>query len=58
MIEGVDYTIDEFGRFVFSASYLLKRGRCCQSGCRNCPFPSVELECFYEEHSAGDDVNE
>ena len=49
MVEGVDYTLDEFGRFVLSASYLLKRGKCCHSGCRYCPFPPVELECTYEE---------
>jgi hypothetical protein len=37
LVEGVDYTI-EGGFWVFTAHYLLKRGYCCQSGCRNCPY--------------------
>lgn len=44
MVEGVDYTLDESGRFVLSASFLLKRGTCCSNGCRNCPFPVTGLE--------------
>ncbi|MCA0236096.1 MAG: DUF5522 domain-containing protein [Bacteroidetes bacterium] len=35
--EGVDYYIDK-GRWVFTAHYLLKRGECCGSGCRHCPY--------------------
>ncbi len=26
------------GYIVFKASYHLKRGYCCQSGCRHCPY--------------------
>jgi hypothetical protein len=26
------------GLFVLTAAYLLARGRCCQSGCRHCPY--------------------
>ena len=26
------------GLYVFTAQYLLKRGYCCQSGCRHCPY--------------------
>lgn len=37
LVPGVDYTI-EAGRYVFTAHYLLKRGCCCESGCRNCPY--------------------
>lgn len=36
--EGIDYVIDELGRWVFTREYLLKRGYCCKSGCRNCPY--------------------
>ncbi|MEM6313386.1 MAG: DUF5522 domain-containing protein [Planctomycetota bacterium] len=36
--EGRDYVIDERGNLVFTALYLLERGRCCGSGCENCPF--------------------
>ncbi len=33
-----DYYFDENNLLVFTASYHLKRGYCCQSGCRHCPF--------------------
>ncbi len=36
-IEGEDYYIEN-GRWVFTASYHLKRGFCCGSGCRHCPY--------------------
>lgn len=35
--EGVDYTV-ESGLYVFTRDYLLRRGTCCKSGCRNCPY--------------------
>ena len=38
LVEEIDYELDEFGRLVFTAWYLLKRGSCCQSGCRHCPY--------------------
>lgn len=28
----------ENGLIVFTAAYHLKRGSCCNSGCRHCPF--------------------
>jgi hypothetical protein len=28
----------EDGLLVFTAAYHLKRGTCCNSGCRHCPF--------------------
>lgn len=31
----------EHGLVVFNASYLLRRGYCCQSGCRHCPYPKA-----------------
>lgn len=39
MDEG-DYYYDELGRIVFTAQYHLKRGYCCGSGCRHCPYPA------------------
>src|SRR5262252_7718486 len=36
-IEPQDYYRDE-GAIVFTESYLLRRGFCCSSGCRHCPF--------------------
>jgi hypothetical protein len=38
-IEGEDFTIDSpSGNLVLTAKFLLKRGTCCQSGCRHCPY--------------------
>ena len=35
--EGVDYYFD--GPFVvFTEAYHLRRGECCNSGCRHCPY--------------------
>jgi len=36
-IEGVDYVVED-GRWVMSASMLARRGTCCGSRCRNCPY--------------------
>jgi hypothetical protein len=35
--EGLDYYI-EHGLLVFTAAFLRKRGYCCESGCRHCPY--------------------
>ena len=37
LVAGVDYYV-EAGRWVFTAHYLRKRGYCCRSGCRHCPY--------------------
>ena len=34
-----DFTVESGGLLVFTAHYLLRRGFCCGSGCRNCPYP-------------------
>jgi hypothetical protein len=43
LIEGVHYYIER-GKWVFTATYHLRRGTCCDSGCRHCPYdpPAVE----------------
>ena len=33
-----DYYLDENGLMVFTRSYHLRRGSCCESGCRHCPY--------------------
>jgi hypothetical protein len=33
-----DFYILPDGRYVFTASFLRKRGYCCGSGCTNCPY--------------------
>jgi len=39
LIEGIDYYIDKkTGLLVFTEHYLLKRGYCCNNGCKNCPY--------------------
>lgn len=37
LLEDVDFYIEN-GLYVFTQHYLLKRGYCCQSGCRHCPY--------------------
>ena len=36
-IEGRDYILEK-GQIILTEYYLSKRGRCCGSGCRNCPY--------------------
>lgn len=36
--QGADSYLDEMGRTVFTAAFHLRRGYCCGSGCRHCPF--------------------
>ena len=38
LVEGIDYELTRGGLMVFSAWYLLKRGYCCETGCRHCPY--------------------
>ncbi|HNA41229.1 MAG TPA: DUF5522 domain-containing protein [Saprospiraceae bacterium] len=35
--EDIDFYVEN-GYYVFTAHYLLRRGYCCQSGCRHCPY--------------------
>jgi len=37
LIEGADYYV-EGSTIVFTAGYLRRRGYCCKSGCRHCPY--------------------
>jgi hypothetical protein len=37
-IEGRDFYHDARGRMVLTEYFLLKRGFCCCSGCRHCPY--------------------
>jgi hypothetical protein len=40
LIEGQDY-YSEGAAIVFTARYLLRRGYCCESGCRHCPYTEL-----------------
>jgi hypothetical protein len=37
LVEGVDFYV-EGEKFVFTSTYHLKRGYCCNSKCRHCPY--------------------
>ncbi|MCB0473457.1 MAG: hypothetical protein KDC69_04250 [Flavobacteriaceae bacterium] len=37
-LEPDDFYFDERGFRVFTEKYHLKRGYCCQSGCKHCPY--------------------
>ncbi len=42
LIENVDYYYDN-GLMVLTESYLLRRGFCCGSRCRHCPYNHVNV---------------
>ena len=52
LIEGIDYTLDDQGRRVFTAAYLLNLGYCCGLDCRNCPYHPKTLENQEESDAA------
>lgn len=37
-LEPDDYYTSPEGYIIFTAKYLLKRGYCCQNGCKHCPY--------------------
>jgi hypothetical protein len=37
LIDG-DYYFDDGGLLVFTKEYHVRRGYCCRSGCRHCPY--------------------
>lgn len=37
-LEADDFYKSAEGFIVFTAKYLIKRGYCCQNGCRHCPY--------------------
>jgi hypothetical protein len=43
LVEGEDYYLEN-GNWVFTAKFLLRRGYCCRSGCRHCPYGYVRDE--------------
>jgi hypothetical protein len=38
LVDQEDYYIDEFGNWVFTQAYHLKKGYCCGHGCKHCPY--------------------
>jgi hypothetical protein len=47
LLEGIDYTLDEQGRRIFTSGYLLSLGYCCRDECPNCPYQAKSL--VYDE---------
>ena len=47
LCEGEDYYVER-GPLVFTAAYHRKRGSCCASGCRHCP--------YWPPHAGGADL--
>lgn len=43
-LEPGDYYFSEEGYIVFTEQYHLKRGTCCESGCRHCPYGNSPLQ--------------
>jgi hypothetical protein len=41
LVEGEDYYFER-GLMVFTARYHLRRGYCCDRGCRHCPYRESE----------------
>jgi hypothetical protein len=39
-IHPTDFYYDENGQMVMTESYHLKRGKCCNNGCKHCPYKS------------------
>ena len=54
--EGEDYYIEN-GLYVFTAAFLRKRGHCCGSGCRHCPYGEKEGEAEGEKEQKESDEN-
>jgi hypothetical protein len=43
LVEGEDFYFED-ELMVFTAAYLLRRGYCCGSGCRHCPYTEKSAE--------------
>ena len=55
LVEGVDF-YREGAYVVFTAAYHRRRGYCCESGCRHCPYGAESGA--DESHEEGREVNE
>tara|TARA_B100000900_G_C20593090_1_gene722319 strand:- start:713 stop:871 length:159 start_codon:yes stop_codon:yes gene_type:complete len=40
LTEEEKYYLSKEGLTILAASFLLNRGFCCDSGCKNCPYPT------------------
>jgi len=52
LVNLVDYYIEK-GYYVFTEAYHRKRGYCCKSSCRHCPYPLSTEETDKEKDKSG-----
>ncbi|MBC7929724.1 MAG: hypothetical protein H7Z38_04060 [Rubrivivax sp.] len=57
LIEGEDF-YREGAAFVFTARYHLRRGYCCENGCRHCPWRAEADAVAYHEEDTVEEVVE
>lgn len=43
-MDSMDYYLSDDGYIVFTESYHLKRGYCCKSSCKHCPYDFKKAE--------------
>ena len=55
LVEGLDF-YREGAYVVFTEAYHLRRGYCCESGCRHCPYGAESIPA--EFHEDGREENE
>jgi hypothetical protein len=49
-----DFYLSEEGFIVFTEAYHLKRGYCCQSGCKHCPWKFNQKDITGEPYKKND----
>jgi len=49
LVEGEDYYFEN-GLMVLTARYLVRRGYCCEQGCRHCPYGYSKPSTDYTEN--------
>ncbi len=47
--EGEDYYFNQQGLMVMTEQYHLKRGYCCKSGCKHCPWGYGKIKDSYNQ---------
>jgi 2-iminoacetate synthase ThiH len=56
LVEGEDF-YREGAYVVFTAAYHLRRGRCCESGCRHCPYRDTSESASVVEKEKKDEAS-
>jgi len=46
-----DFYLNEQGYRVFTEEYHIKRGYCCKSGCKHCPYGSTKIQILLSNSS-------